>query len=229
VSGRWLSPDYSDDPEAVPNADLSNPQSLNLYAYVQNNPLGTTDSDGHHIEGCSTSYSWSGDTLTVTVSCQALPQLDQLHNNSSLWSRFLTWDHYYDPVISRNQKLFFTPLFKLSPPDPRLREGIIFPLGMGEGPLTSTAEEGAASAGDASETTAKPAPLQTGGNTITNRIAEGLNKGTGENLPKREWGRALEALKRDNGLRNDVHGQIMTNGDFVVNGETIGNIADYIP
>ncbi len=225
--GRWLSPDYSDGPEAVPFADLNNPQSLNLYAYVQDNPLGTTDPDGHHTEGCSTSSSWSGDTLYVTVLCQALPQVDRVHHNSSLWHRFLVWDGYYDPVLRRDQRLFFTPLFKLPAPDPRLSLGIVFPLatdvgGLGSEDLFGTSE-------DASEPTTKPTPLQTGGNTITNRIAEGLNKGTGENLTRREWGRALEALKRDNGLSNNVHGQIMSNADFVVNGETVGNIRDYIP
>ncbi len=49
--GRFMSPDFTgaDDgpPEAVPYADLSDPQSLNLYAYVQNNPLNSFDSDGH--------------------------------------------------------------------------------------------------------------------------------------------------------------------------------------
>jgi hypothetical protein len=43
------------------------------------------------------------------------------------------------------------------------------------------------------------------------------------------WGRALEALKHDNGIANDFHGQIMDNGDFVGNGVTIGNIGDYLP
>ena len=37
--GRWLSPDWSAGPTAVPYADFSNPQSLNLYGYVGNNPL----------------------------------------------------------------------------------------------------------------------------------------------------------------------------------------------
>ncbi|MGB6193358.1 MAG: RHS repeat-associated core domain-containing protein [Terracidiphilus sp.] len=41
--GRFLSPDWSDDPEAVPYADIGNPQSLNLYAYVNNKPLRATD------------------------------------------------------------------------------------------------------------------------------------------------------------------------------------------
>ncbi|HEX8163947.1 MAG TPA: RHS repeat-associated core domain-containing protein [Pyrinomonadaceae bacterium] len=45
--GRWVSPDWSETPEPVPYADLANPQTLNLYAYVNNNPLFTSDADGH--------------------------------------------------------------------------------------------------------------------------------------------------------------------------------------
>jgi len=45
--GRFMSPDWSDSPWAVPYADLDNPQTLNLYSYVQNNPLSRTDPFGH--------------------------------------------------------------------------------------------------------------------------------------------------------------------------------------
>lgn len=45
--GRWLSPDWSSRPTAVPYADFSNPQSLNLYSYDTNNPLVRADKDGH--------------------------------------------------------------------------------------------------------------------------------------------------------------------------------------
>ena len=48
--GRWMSPDWADKPEAVPYSSLANPQSLNLYGYVGNNPLSKADPDGH--EGC---------------------------------------------------------------------------------------------------------------------------------------------------------------------------------
>ena len=45
--GRFTSPDWSERPEPVPYADFSNPQSLNLYAYIRNNPLAQSDPDGH--------------------------------------------------------------------------------------------------------------------------------------------------------------------------------------
>jgi len=45
--GRFLSPDWSAKVEPVPYSKLGDPQSLNLYAYVQNNPLGGVDPDGH--------------------------------------------------------------------------------------------------------------------------------------------------------------------------------------
>jgi hypothetical protein len=45
--GRWLSPDWSAKYEPVPYAKLDNPQTLNLYAYVMNNPLTHFDPDGH--------------------------------------------------------------------------------------------------------------------------------------------------------------------------------------
>jgi hypothetical protein len=45
--GRFLSPDWSNDPDPLPYANLENPQSLNLYRYAGNNPLSKTDPDGH--------------------------------------------------------------------------------------------------------------------------------------------------------------------------------------
>jgi RHS repeat-associated protein len=45
--GRWMSPDWSAQEEPVPYAKLGDPQSLNLYAYLMNNPLAGVDADGH--------------------------------------------------------------------------------------------------------------------------------------------------------------------------------------
>ena len=49
--GRFMSPDWSDGPDSIPNAKLANPQSLNLYSYVYNNPLSRVDPDGHATWG----------------------------------------------------------------------------------------------------------------------------------------------------------------------------------
>jgi len=45
--GRWLSADWSAVPEPVPYANLTNPQTLNLYAMVSDNPETFADLDGH--------------------------------------------------------------------------------------------------------------------------------------------------------------------------------------
>jgi RHS repeat-associated protein len=45
--GRFLSPDWAAKAMPVPYATFGNPQSLNLYSYMQNNPLGGADADGH--------------------------------------------------------------------------------------------------------------------------------------------------------------------------------------
>lgn len=45
--GRFMSPDWSAKAEPVPYAKLDNPQTLNLYAYVGNNPIARQDPDGH--------------------------------------------------------------------------------------------------------------------------------------------------------------------------------------
>ena len=47
AQGRFTTPDWSTTSQPVPYADLRNPQSLNLYAYVGNNPLTHRDPDGH--------------------------------------------------------------------------------------------------------------------------------------------------------------------------------------
>lgn len=45
--GRFLSPDWAAKATPVPYAKLDDPQTLNLYGYLRNNPLGGVDADGH--------------------------------------------------------------------------------------------------------------------------------------------------------------------------------------
>lgn len=57
AEGRFTSPDWSATPEPIPYADLKDPQTLNLYAYVRNNPLSHDDPDGHCcLEGLELAY-----------------------------------------------------------------------------------------------------------------------------------------------------------------------------
>ena len=45
--GRWLSADWSAVPSPIPYANLTNPQTLNLYAMVSDDPESFADLDGH--------------------------------------------------------------------------------------------------------------------------------------------------------------------------------------
>jgi RHS repeat-associated protein len=45
--GRFLTPDWSPGPATIPYAHLERPQTLNLYSYVDNNPINGMDADGH--------------------------------------------------------------------------------------------------------------------------------------------------------------------------------------
>jgi hypothetical protein len=47
-----MTPDWALKPTNVPYANFGNPQSLNLYSYVQNNPTTMGDPDGHQDCGC---------------------------------------------------------------------------------------------------------------------------------------------------------------------------------
>ena len=45
--GRFITPDWSDQPTEVPYAKMGDPQTLNLFAYLRSNPTGGVDLDGH--------------------------------------------------------------------------------------------------------------------------------------------------------------------------------------
>jgi RHS repeat-associated protein len=48
--GRFMTPDWAAKPTTVPYAEFGDPQSLNLYSYVRNNPLSRRDADGHEVD-----------------------------------------------------------------------------------------------------------------------------------------------------------------------------------
>jgi RHS repeat-associated protein len=48
--GRYMTPDWSAKPVPIPYANFKDPQTLNLYSYVRNNPTSLPDPDGHAIQ-----------------------------------------------------------------------------------------------------------------------------------------------------------------------------------
>jgi RHS repeat-associated protein len=72
--GRFMSPDWSEQPQAIPYVDIENPQSLNLYGYVGNNPLRRADHDGHEwgCGGTTSGTNSNGDTV-VYGNCHDTP------------------------------------------------------------------------------------------------------------------------------------------------------------
>ena len=48
--GRFMTPDWAARPITVPYANFGDPQSLNLYGYVRNDPVSVADADGHELD-----------------------------------------------------------------------------------------------------------------------------------------------------------------------------------
>jgi RHS repeat-associated protein len=125
--GRFLSPDWSAQAEPVPYAKLDDPQSLNLYAYVRNNPLGSIDADGHCNAGGS---------------CSALDAYEESHGQGPLGSDMYgtgvgVGDFFNDP--SRNsaaaqQQTEHDPTLPTAadPPPPPLLDRLLLPQSPGE-------------------------------------------------------------------------------------------------
>jgi RHS repeat-associated protein len=67
ATGRFLSPDWSAKVQPVPYAKLDDPQSLNLYSYVRNNPMSRTDPTGHCDSSKWYCKAWTGATTTLAM------------------------------------------------------------------------------------------------------------------------------------------------------------------
>jgi len=71
--GRFMTPDWAAKPTAVPYANYGNPQSLNLYSYVENNPTTTADLDGH--QQCTGGGSGNAEGHGVGAGCGPVQDL----------------------------------------------------------------------------------------------------------------------------------------------------------
>ena len=67
--GRWLSADWSNVPVPVPYANLGNPQTLNLYSMVADDPESFADLDGHDGDGTAIQTSQRGGLSQTSKAC----------------------------------------------------------------------------------------------------------------------------------------------------------------
>jgi RHS repeat-associated protein len=86
--GRFMSPDWSGTPSAVPYANLFNPQSLNLYAYAGNNPLIRIDKDGHcwsWLQGACNFFEKAYHGIFTDYGFKTNAQVTQVNNENRQW------------------------------------------------------------------------------------------------------------------------------------------------
>ena len=115
--GRFLSPDWSAKEEPVPYAKIDSPQTLNLYAFVGNNPLSQVDPDGHATDaaqkGCQSDDPGLCSQVMQQVSQEAQQnqqaQAAQQQSSSSTANPNATAEqHQYDLVVERTNNLLGT-------------------------------------------------------------------------------------------------------------------------
>jgi RHS repeat-associated protein len=82
--GRWLSADWSATPVPVPYANLTNPQTLNLYAMVADDPESFADLDGHVMAGSA----GQDEICTDASGCNHKTQQNETaQNGNQVWNR----------------------------------------------------------------------------------------------------------------------------------------------
>ncbi|HXX19881.1 MAG TPA: RHS repeat-associated core domain-containing protein [Candidatus Acidoferrum sp.] len=82
--GRWLSADWSSVPVPVPYANLANPQTLNLYAMVSDDPETFADLDGHDPQNPPISLGTNDAPDPNPVGTAAAQQGAQQQNNQQV-------------------------------------------------------------------------------------------------------------------------------------------------
>jgi RHS repeat-associated protein len=81
--GRWVSADWSSTPVPVPYANLTDPQSLNLYGYVRNAPSSEADLDGHFWQQLKNAV--FGAAHCWCTNDQADAKIDKMRNDLINW------------------------------------------------------------------------------------------------------------------------------------------------
>jgi len=105
--GRWLSADWSSVPEPVPYANLSNPQTLNLYAMACDNSVSFADLGGHLGAGdpAAVDFSVQEDTCSVGTETADCLGWGGMYNRDSNFNGFGDTDEvaerYYEKEDER--------------------------------------------------------------------------------------------------------------------------------
>ncbi len=79
--GRFMTPDWAARPTAVPYAVFGDPQSLNLYTYVENAPVNRVDADGHYCVMAGLAFWCSADNPPAEATKEA-NKTNQAQNTS---------------------------------------------------------------------------------------------------------------------------------------------------
>ncbi|HXM23922.1 MAG TPA: RHS repeat-associated core domain-containing protein, partial [Terriglobales bacterium] len=254
--GSWLSPD----PAGLAAADPSNPQTWNLYAYVMNNPLSLVDPSG--LEGVNQQWGGLPSMLCDTDTCPSFI-VNGLRASASVALRLLAsgggaicprcgdpfrpmWVGADDKVYAWNAGTRTGMFVKSGDFTMGTTTGFWQKVGTAwhylddtlgiTGPSASF-RHACASAGmsaGAEGCYSASVPLQSGNTrTVSKQTADKLNELFEKDLNRRDWGRALEDLKRFNELPNDFHGNIMSDGTFVGEVEGVvtnfGSIVEFLP
>jgi RHS repeat-associated protein len=92
--GRFMTPDWSSVPTQIPFADISYPQSLNMYSYARNNPLARPDVDGHQTVCDPDTYSKDkdGNIVVHAGACHEVVDPVQMHQQS-IWQTLMAIGH----------------------------------------------------------------------------------------------------------------------------------------
>src|SRR4029077_12563104 len=103
--GRFMTPDWSAKPMGVPYAQLGDPQSLNLYSYVVNNPLAKADPDGH-CSLCAVIQALIGEGMDSSDALNAANNMAsaQKQNPMSLSSKGLNFIKGYEKLSLKPYK-----------------------------------------------------------------------------------------------------------------------------
>ena len=101
--GRFMTPDWAAKPITVPYAKFGDPQSLNLYSYVENSPVDQADADGHASTQINGENMWLSPREVLAHSVDVS---DSYGDSLESFTGFvLTADGFFAPMVAGQEVL----------------------------------------------------------------------------------------------------------------------------